>query len=133
MADKNKILLIDDEKDFCFFTGKNLEQTGEFEVMTAARGKEGIDLAREKKPDLILLDINMPSVSGPEVAEILFNDPKTKGIPVIFLTAVVTKKEIGIKSISEIGGRNFIAKPVDTETLSSCIKDVLRKNKVKSG
>ncbi len=133
MAQKNRILLIDDEKDFCFFTEKNLEQTGEFEVFTATRGEEGIGLAREKKPDLILLDVNMPQISGPEVAEILLNDPATSEIPVVFLTAVVTKKEVGIKSINEIGGRCFIAKPVDIQTLSSCIKDVIRKNAGKSG
>lgn len=125
MEAKKKILLIDDEKDFCFFTEKNLALSGEFEVMTATRGREGIDLARAEKPDLILLDINMPQISGPEVAEVLLNDNKTKDIPVIFLTAVVTKEEMGIKTIKKIGGRSFIAKPVDTEKLVSCIRDVL--------
>jgi len=131
VADKKEILLIDDEEDFCFFVKKNLEQTGKFKVMTATKGEEGINLAREKKPDLILLDVIMSDVSGPDVAEVLFNDPKTKKIPVIFLTAVVTKEEVGIKSIKKIGGRDFIAKPVDTETLTACIKDVLRKKKKK--
>jgi len=126
MPEKKKILLIDDEEDFCFFVRQNLEQTGEFEVITANRGVEGINLAREKKPDLILLDIVMPRLNGPDVAEILENDPKTKEIPLIFLTAVVTKEEIGARSIKEIGGRLFIAKPVDTERLVSSIKTVLR-------
>ncbi len=125
MPDRARILLIDDEKDFCFFTGTNLEQTGDYEVMTTTRGREGIDLAREKRPDLILLDINMPEMSGPEVAEILFSDPRTKEIPVIFLTAVITKEEVGSETVGRIGGRRFIAKPVDVESLSGCIKDVL--------
>ncbi|HDH00774.1 MAG TPA: response regulator, partial [Nitrospirae bacterium] len=99
MSDRKRILLIDDEKDFCFFMGRNLEQTGEFEVMTASQGREGINLAREKNPDLILLDINMPQMSGPEIAEILFHDQRTKHIPVIFLTAVVTREEVGIEAI----------------------------------
>ncbi|MFH0827526.1 MAG: response regulator, partial [Candidatus Omnitrophota bacterium] len=78
MNNKKKILLIDDEEDFCFFVKKNLENTGEFEVITAPEGKIGIDLAREEKPDAILLDIVMPKMDGTDVAEILVNDPKTK-------------------------------------------------------
>lgn len=125
MITSKKILLIDDEEDFCFFVKKNLEHTGEFEVVPATDGKKGIALAREDKPDLILLDILMPEITGSDVAEILLNDPKTKQIPLIFLTAVVTKEEIGVESIKEIGNQNFIAKPVDIERLISCIKKVL--------
>ena len=126
MKDKKKILLIDDEEDFCFFVRKNLERTGEFEVMTATEGKEGINLARRENPDLILLDIVMPKMDGSGVAKVLLDDPKTRQIPLIFLTAIVTKEEIGFESIGEIGGHNFIAKPVNTERLTCCIKDVLR-------
>ena len=125
MIGKKKILLIDDEEDFCFFVRQNLEQTGEFEVITANRGEEGINLAREKKPDLILLDIVMPKMMGEDVAAALINDPKTKNIPLAFLTAQVSKEEIGIDSIKEIGGYDFIAKPVDTERLVSSIKAVM--------
>ena len=126
MRERKKILLIDDEKDFCFFVQKNLEATGEFEVTTANRGEEGINLAIGKKPDLILLDIFMPRLSGPDVAEILKDDPKTKEIPLIFLTALVSPEEMGVESIKEIGARLFIAKPVDTERLISVIKTTLK-------
>lgn len=122
---KKKILLIDDEEDFCFFVKKNLEQTREFEVITTTSGEEGIKLARLKKPDLVLLDILMPKVTGPDVVEVLLNDQKTKNIPVIFLTAMVTQREIGVESMKNIGGRDFIAKPVDTERLLNSIKMVL--------
>ncbi len=125
MIEKKKILLIDDEEDFCFFIRQNLEQAGEFEVITANRGEEGINLAREKKPDLILLDIVMPKRMGEDVAVALINDPKTKNIPLIFLTAMVSKEQIGIDSIKEIGGHLFIAKPVETERLVNSIKTVL--------
>ena len=125
MIEKKKILLIDDEEDFSFFVRKNLEATGEFEVITANRGEEGINLAIKNKPDLILLDIYMPRLSGPDVAEILNNGPKTKEIPVIFLTALVSPQEMGVESTKEIGGRLFIAKPVDTERLVSSIKTVM--------
>lgn len=125
MAGEKKILLIDDEEDFCFFVKKNLEKTGEFQVLTATKGEEGINLARNKNPDLILLDIVMPQVSGPDVAEALLNNSETKQIPLIFLTAMVTEEEIGDESIKQIGGRPFIAKPVDAKKLASSINMVL--------
>lgn len=125
MGNKKKILLIDDEVDFTFFVKKNLEQTGEFEVIIANDGAKGIDLVKEVKPDVILLDIVMPNTSGPDVAEFLLHNPQTKQIPLIFLTAVVTKEETGIDLIKGIGGHNFIAKPVDALTLISSIKAVL--------
>jgi CheY-like chemotaxis protein len=127
MRNRKKILLIDDEEDFCFFVRKNLEQTREFEVTTATTGEEGIRLARKQKPDLILLDILMPKLTGNDVAEVLYNDPTTKDIPFVFLTAIVTNEEVGIASVKEIGGSNFIAKPVDTEKLVGSIKMVLGK------
>ena len=125
MIERKKILLIDDEEDFCFFIRQNLEQAGEFVVITANCGEEGINLAREKKPDLILLDIVMPKMMGEDVAAALINDPKTKNTPLVFLTAQVTKDEIGVESIKEIGGHLFIAKPLDTERLVSSIRTIL--------
>jgi DNA-binding response OmpR family regulator len=126
MADKKKILLIDDEEDFCFFVKNNLEQTEEFSVSYTTNPDKGIRIARKDPPDLILLDILMPTMEGSDVAGDLLADPRTRQIPVIFLTAVVTQEEIGLKMIKEIGGQSFIAKPVDTESLSSCIKIALR-------
>ncbi|RLG29586.1 response regulator [Methanosarcinales archaeon] len=124
MAEKKKILLIDDEKDLCFFLKANLENTGEFDVIVSNRGDKGIKLAQREKPDLILLDILMPEMSGDEVAEILLDNPATAKIPIIFLTAMVTKEEIG-NVVKERGGRNFIAKPITTEELVGAIKKVL--------
>jgi len=125
MPEKKKILLIDDEEDFCFFVRQNLEQAGEFEVITANCGEEGINLAREQEPDLILLDIVMPKMMGDDVAAVLISDPKTKNIPLVFLTAQVTQDEIGVESIKEIGGHFFISKPVDNERLVSSIRMIL--------
>ena len=125
MEDKKKILLIDDETDFCFFVKENLEQMGIFEVITTTSGAEGIRLAKRIKPDLVLVDILMPNVGGPEVVENLMNDQVTKNVPVVFLTAVVSKAEIGAELIKEIGGQHFIAKPVDTDALARIIKNVL--------
>jgi len=125
MAEKKKVLLIDDEKDLCFFLKANLENTGEFDVLVSTRGDKGIELAQREEPDLILLDILMPGMSGDEVAEILLENPATAKIPIIFLTAMVTKEEIGDVALKKRGGRNFIAKPITTEELVGAIKMVL--------
>ncbi len=122
MEGKRKILLIDDEKDFCFFVKNNLELTNEFTVTYATDPTKGIEIAKKEHTDLVLLDIHMPQMEGSDVAVVLKSDPKTRNIPIIFLTAVVTQEETGREGIREIGGQNFIAKPVDTETLASCIK-----------
>ncbi len=124
---KKKILLVDDEEDFCFFMKKNLEGTNEFQVITATEGREGIDLARKERPDLILLDIVMPGVSGVDMADALLNDPETKQIPIIFLTAVVAEGEMDGNPVTKIGGRNFIAKTVGIKKIIAFIKEVLEK------
>ena len=123
--DRNKILIIDDEEDFLFFVKGNLENTGEFHVLEAASGKEGIKIATEEKPDLILLDISMPEMSGEEVSKRLSKIPETKKTPVIFLTALVTKHEIEDGGISNIAGHKFIAKPIATKQLVAAINNTL--------
>jgi CheY-like chemotaxis protein len=80
------------------------------------------ELAQKEKPDLILLDILMPEMSGSDVAEVLLENPETNKIPIIFLTAIVTKEEIGPEILRKIGGRNFIAKPITTKELVTAIK-----------
>ena len=127
MTNRYRILVIDDEEDFCFFIKNNLEEAGEFEVVTAINGEQGIAAAKEASPDLILLDIVMPGLSGTEVAEELLGDPKTKHIPVVFLTAVVTKDETGPEPLKEIGGNNFIAKVTRTPELIGAIKGILER------
>jgi len=125
MAEKKRILLIDDEKDYCYFMSRNLEDTGEFSVTMAHEGKEGIKLARKEDPDLILLDIVLPGISGTDVANTLLSNAKTRMIPVIFLTAIVTQKELGVAAVKEIGGNNFIAKTAQTKDVVVAIKKML--------
>ena len=114
--DKKKILLVDDEEDFCFFVKLNLERTGKYQVFTATNGTEGIRLAKQLKPDLIFLDIAMPKMDGGRVAEILLEDESTKTIPFVFVTAVIEKDDLA-KRGGKIGGRDFISKPVKLEKL----------------
>jgi len=127
VAEKIKVLIIDDEEDFTFFVKLNLERTGRFEVNVANEGLLGIRLAKEKRPDVILLDVLMPSLPGPEVARRLLDDESTKNIPIIFLTAIVDTKDLGGDGIREAGGRNFLAKPVTTAEIVSSIEKVVLK------
>ena len=123
--DRKKILTIDDEEDFRFFVKGNLENTGEFHVLEAASGKEGIKIASEEKPDLILLDISMPEMTGEEVAKRLSKIPETNKIPIIFFTALITKNEIEDGGISNIAGHKFLAKPIATKQLVAAINNTL--------
>ena len=123
---KAKILVVDDVVRNLSMIEAILTPHG-YEVVVAHNGLEAVEIACSQKPDLILLDILMPGMSGPDIAKNLSGDPKTKEIPVIFLTAIVTKEETGMASFKEIGGHHFIAKPIETAKLVSIMKGVLEK------
>jgi len=123
MSEKKKILLIDDEEDFCFFVKKNLEATGEFSVLYATDPRKGIKIARKKTFDLILLDIKMPKRDGFQVLEILKKNYKTLSMPVVMLTAV-EGDDAKIKS-SGLYGDDYIVKPISYEKLREKIDTVL--------
>ncbi len=122
---KIKILIVDDEQTFTEMVKLNLEETRKFEVRTENKGTKALAAAREFNPDIILLDIIMPDMTGSEAAEKLKDDPFTKNIPIVFLTAVVTKEEEK-KGNGIIGGNFCLAKPISVEELISFIE-----NKVK--
>ncbi len=122
---KKTILLVDDEDDFCHFVKLNLEQTGKFDVLTANNGPDGIAMAQRHQPDLILLDIIMPKMSGTQVAEALRNDKATKDIPIIFVTAIVKRGEVSAADY-QFGGNYFIFKPVQLEELINEIGSKLK-------
>jgi CheY-like chemotaxis protein len=120
---EKKILLVDDEKDVLLTLGKRLASEG-YTVITANNGCDAITLAKSKSPDIILLDILMPDMEGGEVAERLRDYPGTKNIPVIFLTALLSKTEEH-KSNHLVAGNITLAKPIDTGELLMQIKKLL--------
>ena len=121
---KTKILVVDDEERLTKMVKLNLEQTGDYEIRTESLATNALNAAREFKPDLIILDIMMPDISGDVIAQQLLDDEELKYIKIIFLTALVTKSEIKAKG-SEIAGRTFIAKPVKIDELITCIEKQL--------
>ena len=119
-----KILIVDDEEDSCHFTKANLEAIGDFEVSVCCDSTRAIGQTKEQQPDLILLDIMMPGVSGSDIAEELKNDEDTQEIPIVFLTALVRGKEIEERN-GIIGGHYFAAKPINTNELIGIINRLL--------
>lgn len=124
-AAKKKIVMIDDEEDFCHFVKLNLEKTGRFTVYTATRGSEGIKKIGEVKPDLILLDIVMQDMDGGEVAFNLKKNSDTKDIPIIFITAILQPAE----EDKLRGKHHFLSKPITPDKLIKKINAILEMKK----
>ena len=113
---KKKILVVDDEVHMTRFAKILLEDSGEYEVRTENLGAKAFKAAIEFQPALVLLDVIMPDLDGASVASLIKEDERTKHIPIAFLTATVTKEEVGPTGM-EIGGRPYISKPVGRELL----------------
>jgi two-component system, OmpR family, response regulator len=124
--EKKRILIIDDEPGFTRMVKLNLEKTGMFEVREENKATYAIPAAREFKPDLIFVDVIMPTMDGGDVAAHIKNDRQLRDIPVVFLTATVSQREAGDVGLNS-GGELFLAKPVSVETLIKCINDNTRK------
>ncbi|MEI7732232.1 MAG: response regulator [Verrucomicrobiota bacterium] len=125
-TEKKRILVVDDETTFTRMVRLNLEKAGPYEVREENRGRRAAATAREFKPHLILLDVIMPDVDGGEVAALIQADPNLKNIPVVFLTATVSKREVG-EAGTQRGGLFFLAKPVTLDQLVDCIEKHLKK------
>ena len=122
--EKHRILIIEDNADTRRFLEAMLGK--EFEIIVAENGVIGIDYARNKAPDLILLDIMLPILSGYDACSLLKKDEKTKRIPVIFLSAKNSVTDItqGLTT----GADDYIPKPFDYKELLARIRARLRKN-----
>ncbi|MGD2245738.1 MAG: response regulator [Candidatus Aminicenantes bacterium] len=120
---REKILIIDDEKDFTYFIKENLQLISNYTVVTARRGRKGIRTALKENPDLILLDVMMPGLDGFEVLKKLRKNEKTYHIPVIMMTDnssdVLWDKESGFSA------DDTIVKPVETKVLRAKIHNIL--------
>lgn len=119
----NRILVIDDQPDNVFILQDRLEREG-YEILTAYDGIAGLEKAKTELPDLILLDIMMPGLSGLEVCEKLVSFEDTKRIPIILVTALVDVKdiEVGLK----VGAYDYIKKPFNKIELIARVRSALR-------
>ena len=121
---KEKILIVDDEKDIIELIDYNLTQQG-YRTDGAVSGEEALEKIRRKAPDLILLDLMLPGLSGLDVMISLRKEPSTETIPVIMLTA--KGEEADIVTGLEMGADDYISKPFSTRILIARIRAVLRR------
>jgi len=119
-----KIMVVDDEEDVLETVAMVLNQNG-FETITTDNGKKGISEAKKHKPNLILLDVMMPDMTGYEVVEKLSQHSSTKGIGIILLSAI-TATEDEKKKIKKGAVRDFIEKPFDIDDLVRRVNKAVR-------
>jgi len=124
MARRKKILVVDDERDLVELIALNLQRSG-YECLQAHDGNTGLDLARKQNPDLIVLDLMMPGLSGQDVAARLKGDPSTAAIPLLMLTAKSEETDI-IVGLS-MGADDYVTKPFSMKVLMARIAAVLRR------
>ena len=127
MPNNIKVLIIDDEVDFCYFVKKNLMHDGMFDVIIATNGQDGIELAKNEEPDIILLDLFMPDMPGEDVAAVLKENAATADIPILFVTALASNDDIVDNEENKIGNNYILPKPIRTKKLIETIMKILSK------
>jgi CheY-like chemotaxis protein len=118
--EKPRILIVDNNLDFTLSAKLGLESTGRYSVWEENHSARAHQTAQRVKPDLILLDIAMPETDGGEVAAQIQSDPTLHRLPIVFLTALVTKAEA--RSGLQIDGHPFLAKPISIPELVAGIE-----------
>jgi DNA-binding response OmpR family regulator len=114
--------VIDDEAPIRLLCRVNLEAEG-MEVLEAADGPSGLATARAETPDVILLDVMMPGLDGWRVAEELLDDERTRGIPIVFLTARAELRDRA-RGI-DLGGVDYVTKPFNPVELAPLVRSLL--------
>ena len=113
--ERRQVLIVDDYPGARYLRSRKLSDAG-YEVLEASNGAEGLELARAAKPSLILLDVNLPDISGLEVCERLKQDPTTSSIPVIQITGAWLSEDARQRGLAS-GANLYLVEPVDDATL----------------
>jgi CheY-like chemotaxis protein len=122
-----KLLYVEDNDDNVYMLKMRLELLNDFEVVTAEDGEKGCAMALSEHPDIILMDLEMPGVDGWEATRRLKNDPKTRDIPIIALSAhaLAGSRETALAA----GCDEFDTKPVEFERLVATVRRLLADHK----
>jgi two-component system, OmpR family, alkaline phosphatase synthesis response regulator PhoP len=125
-----RILIIEDDKDIVEAVRYNLEKEKGFSVLAAHSGDEGLQLAFQMKPHLIILDIGLPGMNGYEICRTLRRDPQTRDVPILILTARGTEsdKVLGL----ELGADDYVTKPFGIRELVARVKAASRRKEAES-
>jgi len=118
----HRILVVEDNVQNRMLVKDVLEFYG-YEIIEAENGQEGIDMAKKYKPDLILMDIQMPVIDGFTAVKIIRSDPDTKNIKMIAVTSFAMSGDK--ERIKEAGFDHYISKPIDTRELPDLVKSFL--------
>lgn len=121
---KRRIFAVDDEEDFSELLKMNLEKAGLYEVEIESDPAAALDHAKEFRPDLIILDVVMPEIHGPELAKQLRADAELVNVPIIMLTSLMEGSESGGVTRD---GLLYLAKPIRIKNLVHCIEEHVRK------
>lgn len=119
-----KILIAEDEKDIRDLITFTLTFAG-YKVVAAANGEEALDKARVEVPDLILMDVRMPKMTGYEACQEMKKDDRIKHIPVVFLSAKGQESEV--TTGMDVGAEEYILKPFSPDQLTERVKELLKK------
>lgn len=119
---KKKILIVDDEPDIIRTTALALRLEG-FQIIAAVNGQEALEKARRDGPDIIILDVVLPKISGDDVVNILRRDERCRDIPIIIISALTQKCDEEL--INKTGAEFYMKKPFDLDQLSGKIKELL--------
>ena len=120
-----KILVAEDERDIRELIAFSLRGLGGFEVVMAANGVEAVERARTECPDLILMDVRMPRMTGYEACKQLKEFPETKDIPIVFLSAKGQESEI--QQGLAVGAEEYILKPFAPDELVNQVRGLLKR------
>ena len=125
-----KILLIDDDLDFLEATETVLKSNSSYEVITATDGNIGLQMAKDEKPDLILLDVIMPVEDGFTAAKKLKSDHQLQDIPVVMLTSFsqrVGETNLAVRQGMDLEAEDYIEKPVSPQELLRRVGKLLQR------
>ena len=118
-----KILVAEDEADIRELVAFSLENIGGFQVVKARNGAEAVQVARTEIPDLILMDVRMPRMTGVEACAKLKTIPETKDIPIVFLSAMGQEQEI--QQGMDVGATEYVLKPFAPDVLMAKVREIL--------
>lgn len=124
--DHKKILLIEDERDLMWLYAKRLKKSG-YEVLTYPKGESAIHTIKEYRPDLIVMDIKLPGLSGIEICKNMRSLPEISLTPVIFLSAMHQEEEFCINTLKAVG---FIKKPCAAVEVVNMINETLSSHSI---
>ncbi len=119
---RRKLLLVDDDEAVIELLGVKLG--AEFELLSTGSPEQALALARDRRPDLVLCDIELPDMDGGDISAALFADPATRDIPLLFLTALVSPQDLAAKG-NQLAGRAAVSKQSPIEEIRKRIRAAL--------